>query len=660
MRRSFAGKPAGLALAVLGAMTILTLTACGGGSNSVNNNNTNNNPTNGSLNVVISDASTDDWAAIDVKVMNIALMPQGGGSPVVVYTAPNPVPMINLVELDQLGELLGDVSVPPGTYVGATLTLSANPGDVNLVVSADPETGFPATAGSTIPSNQIEIAGANGGSGNEAVPLKVNFSSPLMVTAGGSNAINLEFNLSHPAFLVDHVPASGPTIWVVNFNPAFRHHPIDDITRLVLRHFYGTVQSVAMDNSSISIMRDFPVEPPTSPETEITSSQALTILADSSNGTIFYDLDAKTRNVIKDFSSVASTIDGKFVRVAARFQQDGTLVAVRVWTSTNFAKVWLNPEGHVLHVNTSTDVITVSNEDGRAIPITVDSNTQFFFRTPYKAQADATPIGTGPAFLSNIVRGFKVHISVDDPLAASFVAQSVDIENAAFSGSISAPNTTGFTYTRKFATASDDYTVTLDYISSSTPNGKDDNGNPITGFKWWNFTFPTQVDSGGTAITDFVNATGGTANFGGTVGPVTAFGTSYTVWDDPANPNNAWSALWSILLPTPMPLGTVAANWVTTSNGGSFGITVVNGGVTPVTVNASSVSGSATLFYQVDRTNGIVTITPQDITSANGLNAISTHLVSPTLVKVYGVPQADGSIKAYVVFYFTGDTMPQS
>jgi hypothetical protein len=660
MRRNLAGMPARQALAVLGAITILALTACGGGSNSTtNNNNNNSNPTNGSLKVVISDASSEDWAAIDAKVLNIALTPQGGGSPVPVYTAPSPAPMINLVELDQLGELLGNIPVPAGTYTGATLALSANPGDVNLVVSADPESGFPATPGSTIPSNQIEILNTSGNPGSLTVPLKVNFFSPLTVTAGGSNAIDLEFDLSHPAFLVDHVPASGPTIWVVNFNPAFRHHPIDDITRLVLRHFYGTVQSVAADNSSITIMRDFPVEPPTNPETEVTSSQMLTILADSINGTIFYDLDAKTATVIKNFSAQAGSLDNKFVRVAARFQQDGTLVAVRIWASTNFAKVWLNPEGHVLHVNTSTDVLTVSNEDGRAIPITVDSNTQFFFRVPYKALADATPIGTGTAFLSNIVRGFKVHVSVDDPLAVPLVAQTVDIENAVFAGSISSPTNSGFTYTRKFATASDDYTITLDYISNNTPNGKDSNGNPITGFKWWNFAFPTQVDSGGTAIADFANATSGTANFGGTVGAVTAFGTSYATWDDPANPNSAWSAQWSILLPAPVPLGAVSANWVTTANGGNFGLSV-SGGTNPVMVDASSVSGLATLFYQVDRTNGIVTVTPQDITSTNGLNAISSHLVSGTPVKIFGVPQPDGSIKAYVVFYFTGSTMPQS
>ena len=638
------------------AAVFCLLVACSGGNStqSNNNNTNNNNPQNGSMNIVVSDDPTEDWAAIDVKVMSITLTPQGGGTPVTVYSAPSPAPMLNLVELDQLGELLEDAQVAPGTYSSATLTLSANPGDVTLVVSADPEAGFAGTAGATIPSSQIQILGTQGSSGNLTVPLKVNFNSPLTVTAGQTNALDLEFDLAHPAFIIAHPPlGGGTTLWAVNFNPAFRHHPVDDITRLVLRHLYGTVTAVASDNSSITVTRDFPVEPPTNPETAISSSQSLKILADNSNGTIFYDLDAKTTTVIKDFSAQAGTLANKFVRVAARFQPDGSLVAVRVWASSTFQTVWLNPEGFVLHVNASTDVLTVTNEEGVAVPVTIGANTQFFFRTPSNTTSDATPIGTGPGFLSNLVRGFKVHISVVDPLATPLVAQTVDIETAAFSGRISSPTTTGFTYTHDFHTSSDNYTIGLDYVSSNTPNGKDGNGNAIQGFKWWNFTFPTLVDSGATAIPDFVAATGGAVNFGGTVPAVQAVGGSYAVWNNPANPAN-WSALWTVLTPVPTPLATVAANWVTTSTGGTFGITVAGGGATPVTVNVSSVSGSATLVYQVDRSNGVITVSAQDITTNSGLTAISSNLVSPTPVKVFGVPQADGSIKAYAVFYFTG------
>jgi hypothetical protein len=49
-----------------------------------------------------------------------------------------------------------------------------------------------------------------------------------------------------------------------------------------------------------------------------------------------------------------------------------------------------------------------------------------------------------------------------------------------------------------------------------------------------------------------------------------------------------------------------------------------------------------------------VTISPIDITTASGLAAVATNVVNGTPVKVSGVPQADGSIKAYVLFYYTG------
>lgn len=46
--------------------------------------------------MVISDASSDDWATIGVKVLSIALIPQSGGANVTVYTAPSPAPFIYL------------------------------------------------------------------------------------------------------------------------------------------------------------------------------------------------------------------------------------------------------------------------------------------------------------------------------------------------------------------------------------------------------------------------------------------------------------------------------------------------------------------------------------------------------------------------------------
>jgi len=629
------------------------LAACGGGGGGSGSTGATSGTTSQvAMPLSLSDASSDDWSTIGVRVLSIALVPQGGGSNVTVWSAPSPAPYVNLEQLDQLAEILGNVSVPSGTYTGAVLTVSANPGDVLLTVAENPESGFPVAGGTSIPADQIIIQGKQGASGSYTVPVNVGFASPLVVSNSSGAALDLEFDLANPAFIVGHTPpaAMGTTLWAVNFKGPVRHHPIHDIARLVLRHTYGTVSAVAADAGSFTMSKDFPVLPVTNPETALASSQMLTIQADGTNGTIFYDVDAKTRTVVKDFSTEAASLAGRYVRVAARYQEDGTLVAVRVWASNDFANVWLSPEGHVTSVDAANSIIRVANESGGATPVSIDANTQFFFRTPANAQADATPIATGTGFLADqdLVRGFKVHVSAVDPLATPMVAQTVDIETAAYSGRISNATTTGFTYTHDFVRATDDYVATLNYISSSTANGTDADGNAIQGFKWWNFTYPTLVTSGSAAIPDFVAATNGGVNFGGSVGSLTAWGISTSIWGDPANAAG-WSARETVLLPTPVPLATVSTPFA----GSSFAMTV-QGGAQPATVDVSTVSQSATLVYQVDRSGAVITISPIDVTTPDGLNTLTQNLVAGVPVKVFGVPQSDGTLKAYVIAYYTG------
>jgi len=641
-------------IALLSGLTA-ALAACGGSGGSGGSGSTG--ATTGTTSQVamplsVSDASSEDWSTIGVRVLSIALVPQGGGSNVTVWSAPSPAPYINLEQLDQLAEILGNVNVPPGTYTAAVLTVSANPGDVLLTVAENPESGFPVAAGTSIPADQIIIQGKQGASGSYTVPVNIGFVNPLVVSTSSTPALDLEFDLSNPAFIVGHTPpaAMGATLWAINFKGPLRHHPIYDIARLVLRHTYGTVSSVAADASSFTMSKDFPVLPVTNPETAVVSSQMLQIQADSTDGTIFYDMDAKTRTVVTDFSAEAATLAGKYVRVAARYQQNGTLVAVRVWASSDFSNVWLSPEGHVTSVDAANSIIRVANESGSATPVSIDANTQFFFRTPANAQADATPIATGTGFLTNqdLVRGFKVHVSAVDPLATPMVAQTVDIETATYSGGISNATATGFTYTHDFVRTTDDYVATLNYVSATTANGTDADGNAIQGFKWWNFTYPTLETSGSAAIPDFIAATSGAVNFGGTVGGLSAWGLSRSIWADPANASG-WSVREAVLMPTPLPLGTVSSPF----SGGTFAMTV-QGGAQPATVDVSTTTQSATLVYQVDRSGAVVTVSPIDVTTSSGLSAVTQNLIANVPVKVYGVPQSDGTLQAYVIVYYTG------
>jgi hypothetical protein len=275
------------------------------------------------------------------------------------------------------------------------------------------------------------------------------------------------------------------------------------------------------------------------------------------------------------------------------------------------------------------------------------------------------------------VRGFKVHVNPVDPTASPLVADTINIEIARYAGSISNASTSGFTYTRTFGAthASDDYTINLDYISSTTPNGYDDNNNPVTGFKWWYFAQPTSTLTSGTnAASTFVSATNGLLSYGPSCVPAgftaaitptaqPVVGVSYANWNDSLATANTWSAFWTVLLPTPAPLSTVG-----TASGASFTMTPVNstgttGCSTPVTVDLDTTSGQATLVYQVNRSSsGVITVTSLgDISQTSVLGSLDTALATGTPVKVYGVPVAasgNGLLKAYVLFYFTGNVLP--
>ena len=619
------------------AAALTGLAACGGGSSgSLGTVPGDQMQQTGNVSMMVSDAPSDDWALIGVKIESIALVPQGGGANVVVYSASAAnAPYINLVQLDQLSEILGNATVPVGTYVGAVLTVGGNPGDVLLTTSADPEAGFAGAASTSIASSAIQIQHTQGTSGNLTVPINVTFDSPLEVTANSSNALDLEFDLSHPAFIIAHQPpGAGALLWAVNFEGPVHRRPIADVTRLVLRHLYGTV--TANGGTSITVNKDYATYPPANPETALESSQSLTIDVDSTNGTLLYDLDTESGPTkITSFANVAALAAGEYLRIQARYQDGGTLVATRIWASASFNSIWVSPEGHVLDVDSAGSSITVTDELGQPVTVDIASDTNFYFH------GGTTAIGAGPSFLANLVRGFKVHVDAVDPLAATLTAQDVDIETANFSGAISGANTTSFTYTHDFLRAADDYTQSLDYVATSSVTGSDGSGDTITGFYYWPFAYPTLLTSGSNAVGDFVLATG--------VTPV-AYGFTAATWADPANPSG-WSAPWADLLPEPLPLAAVASGL---SASDQFTLTTDQSGVT-YTADVSAASGSATLVYQVDRANGILTVSPIDLTTQSGLQTFTQALVAGTAVKVYGVPQSDGTVRAYVILYFTGD-----
>jgi len=673
-------------LLLAGAMTSV-VAACGGGGSgggASSSTSTVTSAQNGNVSLSISDASTEDWATIGVKVLSIALVPQNGGSNVTVYIAPSTAPVINLVQLDQLGELIGNASVPAGTYSGAVITIAANPGDVLLTATSDPSATFTGTPGAAIPSSDIEIQNTQGTAPNLAVTVPVKFVSPLVVNANSDNQLDIEFDLAHPAFLVGRVSVGGgATVWAVNFDGPLRHHRLPDIAWLVLRHLYGEVTAAA--GTSMTVTKEFPTEPLVSPETYVRTTQSITISLDqtSGGGTIFYDLDSSpvTPVTISNFSQLptsvlaALTSGTEQVRVVARYQEDGTLAATRIFASSGFDPVWDSPEGHVTHVNRTTGMVTVQNDLGQAVQLQVRSDTLIYFRAPQSALADATPISTnGRQFLAdgNLIRGFKVHVTADLTVSP-MVAESIDIETARFDGTVSSPSTTGFMYTHHFRTVADDYQsaanpngITLSYIPNTMANGTNPvpsaDGAAIDGYKWWDFAYPVATFDccGATAIADWVSATDGAINFGGTLAAIPAYGTSFAAWNSAAS-TPGWAAAVSILDPSLLPLGTVVAPLMQKSASSSvydFTMTVPGAASgTAATIDVDTATDSATLVYEVSFGNDKLKITPLDITQPANLMKLQNTLTAGAIVEVYAVPVANGSNTAtgYVLAYFSGD-----
>ena len=590
--------------------------------------------------VLAADSSSRNWATVSIRVLSVTLTPQSGGAPVTVYTASPSAPAINLEQLDHISQLLATVSPPPGIYTGAVVTVAANPGDVTLTSSDDPDSGFAAPLSTPIPSQNIKVQNSQGSSGTMSVAIPIALSAPYVVspTARAQAPLQLRFALSDPAFVQSQTPVTDdPTLWAVDFRGPVSGESISDITSLVLRQMYGTLGAVAADGKSITITQDYPTQPVVTPETAVSTTDQMIILADSGNGTEFYDNDAGTSMTVSNFAALAGLAPGRFLRISARYQADGSLVATRIWASDAFVSVWSGPEGHVTQVNANAGTLAVEDGSGNAVEVHTDAKTEFDYH--------GTPIATGSAFLAtgHIVRGFKVHVSPRNPGSGQMLAQSIDIESALFWGAISNTTLTGFTYTSQFSRSSDNYTLALGYISPSTPNGAAADGTPITGYAYWNFAYPSEIVYGNSAAANFQAATGD---------GLTAYGLSLATWDDPASPGT-WGLRSTTLLPAPLGLATVTTGLVSNGYTSTFSLTPL-GTSTPLSVQLITASGSAPLVYQADRDHGNVTMTPVDITTASGLEQLAAALTPGAYVNVFALPKSSDTVQGYTLLYYTG------
>jgi len=537
---------------------------------------------------LVTDAPTDSWSNIGVIIRKAVLIPVGGkvSDGVTVYDGTGDAVTLNLVDLDELTELLGSAQIPAGTYDRLIIQVDGDPNNIELV---------PADGSDQIPASSIVVRGAD--PVTKLVEVPVTLSAPLTVVEGQPTAVQVDFDLGNPLFVVAH-NVGGTTIYTVDFH--VRHKPHTALKQVYLRHLQGQVTSVATDAKSFVLHTVHGKDP--------------VLLADATNGTIFYDLDATPVAPSTAVTLPISLTATKYAKASVRFEGDGGLTAVRVWYSSDSTKLpSCTPEGHVVKVDTTRNQIKVLRENGAPTTLQIDANTQFFF------QGGTTAIGTGTSFLANLARGFKVQVTVVDPLAAPpLVAASVDIHRGVFEGDITAADSSSFTFTKAFW---------LDRATEVRTVGYDSD------FSWWNFSFPTTASPDLNAfIAKAMPATGPHAR-----------GMSTLNWV-----NSGWAAKDAVFLPTQLSMAaqTISAAYAS----GTMSVTYTpDGSTTPVSlvVKLNTTPGSMPLVTEFSRSGMIVNVTPLTTESQ-----WTSKLTTNAKVRVYGIPDGTGSLDAYFINLF--------
>ena len=423
-----------LSLLAVPALSALALSlACGGGT-SGSSSAANPPVATGATSIILTDAPSDQWSAVNVVVTKVTLLNKADHTKEVVAFQ-GATASINLVDLDSVGELLATAQIPVGTYDAMRITI--DPTSVSLVKQD----------GTIVPSTQVHVA-----AGKDTV--QVGLSADLVVTASGSNAVQIDFDLGHPLFLVQ-LPNGE---WVMNLQ--VKHRPNTNgmmgMAQLMFRHRRGTITSVG---TSSFVMR-------TDHGTDLTVNVG--------TGAWFFDADTR---ILGSFAGLAA---GKNVLVSLRMQPDGGLWLVRAWYGANALPGW-TPEGHVYGVDRTANKILVSTNTGAPRAIFIDADTAFTFHT---SQA----LGTGTGVLANVWAGFKVQVEVKDPLQTQLHASSVNIQRAVDGGVISAADATQFTYA---------HPVVGDRTHAYG-----------TGFNWWYLGFPGVPSSSTTAFASALANTG--------------------------------------------------------------------------------------------------------------------------------------------------------
>jgi len=436
-------------LALAGAAGFGLVTSCnitgGGSSNAM-----------GGLNVLVTDAPTDEWEQVTVVLKSISLHRSNSTSWENVWTADPANPAagtINLVELSEVAELLDQsATIPVGTYNMMRIVIDTDPATMTLIPDGSTTAIDPANITVVDPSGKGEI--------------KIELDPAIVVEEGKDANLMVDFDLAHPLSIVN---LDGKVIISLKVRHRALPRHLQDI------QFARTIGSLTaatdLVNFTIKTLRD----------TDVTFNV--------SANTIYYDVDAAAAG---SFTGLKALVGTGAALVASNMNADGSLFARRVWYSKDIELLpKFTPEGLVRRVGDTwlsivkkrTEALSTGDDhhrcDWMAETVFVDENTKWTFQD--------IDMGTGVDVLRQIARGFRVEVTYVNIDVYPHVAATINVRSAHADGLVVNPTleSFGLGWWRHVRTM---------YYSNVTDHA----------FKWWFYGEPAAFSTDPQALIDAV------------------------------------------------------------------------------------------------------------------------------------------------------------
>ncbi len=404
---------------------MLYVAGCGGNTSRITAG-----PTNATINT--SDAVNDQIVKFELTVSSLTLTGSGGTA-----TTGNMLSKSAEVEfVHQAGsfEPLALVNIPPGTYSGASLTVS-NP-EVVVLNNAVPPAPVKIPATLTSPS------------------VTVTFTTPITVSSTTSTVINFDLDLAGSVTLSGTPPTSASVTPKFNVTTATANN--NDEESGEMDDVHGSVTAISAPNFTIQ-----------------TKASSITFATDS---------NTQFKNGI---TSLAQLKVGDIVEVDGMTKPDGSKLATKVEVAEGQSGE--EAEGIVTAVTGSPATqITIAHQvdsTGTATaPVTVDLTINA--STVFSVRADKLSLGSVPAFdATHIGKGQRVEADTGNSTAAPMVADKVKLREQALVGTVSAASASGFTLTLNassaFATLTGQTTVAVTVQSGTNLKVTPANGSTV-------------------------------------------------------------------------------------------------------------------------------------------------------------------------------------